>query len=258
MQRSDNLTRHQKPIPARLSTAVRNEQATRRYSDETALRRSTWLLAALAAYLLAAPALEETDSGVWLVRSLFTALLVSTVWAFGGKRRSMIVVTVLAVPSLVFSFLVTGPESRLATIAAVGAAAAFIGYSSLTILQGVLRARVVNRHVIEASVAVYGLLGLLWACLFTIVAIVKPGALGGTAVEQALAGADAASLGRFSDFVYYSFTTLTTLGYGDIAPVDGFARMLAILEAIVGQIYIAVIIARLVGVHVATASVQGD
>ena len=52
-----------------------------------------------------------------------------------------------------------------------------------------------------------------------------------------------------NDFVYYSMVTLTTLGYGDITPLSASARALAAMEALVGQIYLTVIIARLVGLH---------
>jgi hypothetical protein len=51
--------------------------------------------------------------------------------------------------------------------------------------------------------------------------------------------------------LYFSFATLTTLGYGDIVPVSAIARTLATLEAITGQLYLAVLVARLVGLHIA-------
>jgi voltage-gated potassium channel Kch len=54
----------------------------------------------------------------------------------------------------------------------------------------------------------------------------------------------------FANFIYYSFVTLTTLGYGDIVPVSPHARALSSLEAVIGQLFIAVLIARLVGMHI--------
>lgn len=54
-----------------------------------------------------------------------------------------------------------------------------------------------------------------------------------------------------SGFSYYSFVTITTLGYGDVTPVSTQARSLALLEAVLGQLYIAILIARLVGSHLA-------
>jgi hypothetical protein len=56
-----------------------------------------------------------------------------------------------------------------------------------------------------------------------------------------------------SHFIYYSFVTMSTLGYGDITPISSPARSLSVLTAVVGQFYIAVLIARLVGMHIAQA-----
>jgi voltage-gated potassium channel len=56
------------------------------------------------------------------------------------------------------------------------------------------------------------------------------------------------------DFTYYSFVTLTTLGYGDITPVTDPARSLSLLEAVMGQLYLAVLVARLVGIHIAQSN----
>ncbi len=61
-------------------------------------------------------------------------------------------------------------------------------------------------------------------------------------------------VGRVMQMRYFSFETLTTLGYGDIVPRSPAARMLATIEAVMGQIYLTVLIARLVGLHIAHAS----
>jgi hypothetical protein len=62
---------------------------------------------------------------------------------------------------------------------------------------------------------------------------------------------DAIVLGQGASLFYFSFTTLTTLGYGDITPAGKFAQVLANMEAIAGQVYLAIFIARLVGLHIA-------
>jgi len=56
------------------------------------------------------------------------------------------------------------------------------------------------------------------------------------------------------DFVYYSFVTLTTLGYGDIVPLSATARSLVYMEAIFGQFYIAILVAGLVSIHISNQS----
>jgi Ion channel len=90
------------------------------------------------------------------------------------------------------------------------------------------------------AVVLYLLLGILWAVAYQLVARLSPGAFAGHT--------DAG--GELAEWAYFSFVTLTTVGYGDITPVALGARSLAILEALVGQLYPAVIIARLVSLQV--------
>ena len=97
------------------------------------------------------------------------------------------------------------------------------------------------------------MLGVSWSLAYSLIDVLQPGAF-----AYAHAGdTDAWRLqgsGENSGYaLYYSFITLTTLGYGDIAPVSMTARMLATLEAITGQIYLAVLVARLVALHIAHA-----
>lgn len=89
---------------------------------------------------------------------------------------------------------------------------------------------------IEGAIAVYLLLGLAWAYAYQLIAYLSPGAFSGSVTVS----------GGFSSWTYFSFVTLATLGYGDISPVDPVARSLATAEAITGQLYLAVLIARLV------------
>ena len=85
----------------------------------------------------------------------------------------------------------------------------------------------------------YLLLGLIWSVMYATLGAHLPGAFTGS--PGAAAG--------LSGWVYFSFVTLTTVGYGDITPVATEARSLAIMEALVGQLYPAVIIARLVSLQ---------
>jgi hypothetical protein len=88
-------------------------------------------------------------------------------------------------------------------------------------------------------------LGMIWAGLYSTLELLNPGSFSMANVPTGPTS---------QQFGYFSFTTLTTLGYGDIAPLSGAARAFATLEAMVGQIYLTVLIARLVGAHIAQSS----
>lgn len=98
---------------------------------------------------------------------------------------------------------------------------------------------------IFAAICVYLLLGFVWTYAYALLDDVRPGSL-----------ADSTEIGRADDvghvlqLRYFSFATLTTLGYGDILPRSSTARTMAVLEAVMGQIYLAVLVARLVGLHI--------
>ena len=87
--------------------------------------------------------------------------------------------------------------------------------------------------------AVYFLIGFLWSFLYIVVTISDPGSISFPDSEL-IPG----------EIFYFSFVTLTTLGYGDITPESMMARNLTIIEATIGQIYLTVLVARLVGLHI--------
>jgi hypothetical protein len=104
--------------------------------------------------------------------------------------------------------------------------------------------RITANH-IQSAVAVYLLLGLMWGFLYQAIALKVPGAF----LRTSLPMPDTVDALK-KDLIYYSFITLTTLGYGDIMPVHSSARMLATLEALMGQLFPAILIARLVSIHI--------
>lgn len=113
----------------------------------------------------------------------------------------------------------------------------------LNLLRFILRAPRVNSEVLCASVAGYLMLGLVWAAAYILTALLVPGSFvfsAGPAPSGSMLGFTA---------LYYSVITLTTVGYGDIVPVSGAARMLAMMEAMTGTLYMAVLVARLVSLY---------
>lgn len=124
-------------------------------------------------------------------------------------------------------------------IGALGCYSLFMGISILGLLSGILGRHKITHDTIRGSLAVYLLIGILFALLYRIVYILRP-----TEFAASIAP------GMFPEFLYFSFTTLTTLGYGDISPVGSISRSLTTLEAITGPVFLTVLVSRLVGHYV--------
>ncbi len=120
------------------------------------------------------------------------------------------------------------------------------GFLSLLLLLGIvlgqtLRSGPITFHRIQGAVAAYVLLGVIWAYAYALLALLRPGAFSGP-----VSPADGPRA-----WLYFSFVTLTTVGYGDVLPVHPTARSLAVLEAVTGPLYLAILISRLVSLAVA-------
>ena len=194
------------------------------------------LLATLAiSPLLHALSFDADLLRVFLLFSLLVALL-----GVPGQRWRLVLMLVAAVslglllapPSMVRAEIETG-TSVVVSVPALVAMASAIRFA--------LSAPQIDAEHIYAALSAYVLAGLFFGVLHWTVALKWPGSLG----EAGAAGAPASV--TLSTAVYYSFVTLATLGYGDIVPKTEVARGLAVLEAVGGQLYIAVTIARLVG-----------
>jgi len=128
-----------------------------------------------------------------------------------------------------------------------GSGILFLGLSNLALYRHVLGTKEMNSDMLFACASIYLVLGLQWAMGFGLVELLQPGAF------EAVVGAGVEA-SSWSTFVYFSFMTLTTVGYGDIVPVGDFARVLVILESVVGVLFVAVVVARVVGLHITTSS----
>ena len=111
----------------------------------------------------------------------------------------------------------------------------------VVVLGQTLRSGPITFHRIQGAVAAYVLLGVIWAYAYSLVALLRPGAFSGP-----VSPADGPRA-----WFYFSFVTLTTVGYGDVLPVHPAARSLAMLEAVTGPLYLAILISRLVSLAVA-------
>jgi hypothetical protein len=170
---------------------------------------------------------------------VFTLLLVTGAWAVSRKRSTAVVVSASAAAALAIRWTARlAPSLDLAAWTTASSLLTEVLLAAI-VLKRVFQAGRINRQRIEGAIAAYLLMGAAWAEAYELVALAVPGAFLGTAVT-----------GRGSqDFVFFSYITLTTVGYGDITPVAPAARSLASMEALVGQLYPAVLLARLVSLE---------
>lgn len=226
------------------------EAAHPRHSIKPVLKRlrfrrfsTVQLLIALAALLIAAPFVEELEGGHLIVSVLFSLVLIAAVFAVANRKRSLVIALLLAIPAIIARWInqlrpdLVHPPVFL--VCALLLLAFVIGH----LLQFVLRAPVVTTEVLCASIAAYLMLGLTWTVAYWLVDQLTPGGAFSFNTERGTH-----SMNGFTGF-YFSFITLSTVGYGDITPVSHAARWLAAMEAIIGLLYVAVLIARLVSLY---------
>jgi voltage-gated potassium channel len=128
---------------------------------------------------------------------------------------------------------------------------------ALLILMDVLAARKIVFDMVCGALCVFVLFGMCWANVFTMLERLAPGSF---AVDFGRYHVDAGAdpLAAAGVFTYYSFVTLTTVGYGDIVPASAAARWLVWLEAVFGQFYMAVFVSRLIGLQVSPAAADDE
>ena len=194
------------------------------------------------------PQLARGAAGALLLDSLLTVVFLGALNAVSVGRRPFQVGLALAVPAIIAIWGVRFLPGN-ATVATVGLvfSAAFLCFTIAQILAYVYRARRVTSEVIFGALSVYLLIGLAFALAFSTLELLRPGSLSLPGDATALGLGDAH---LFSIITYFSYVTMTTLGYGDIGPLTPGARSLATLEALMGQLFLAVLMARLVALHI--------
>jgi Ion channel len=196
-------------------------------------------LAMIVAIILVPTLLPVGLLGRLIGDALTSVMLISGAAAVADKPRTVLIVSVITGATLLVrwaSWLFPTP-----TLAVWGEifTLATLGILSYVILRLVLRRGPITTNRIQGAIAVYLLLGLTWAHAYGLVTLWHPGAFTGAVDDP----------GPLRWTYYYSFVTLTTMGYGDIMPVHPLARALAVLEALTGQLYLAIMLARLVSLE---------
>jgi hypothetical protein len=213
-----------------------------------ATRRFDILLATLLAFVLLVPLGTRGPFGVTVLQLLMAGLSVTAAWSVGALRRGWAVALALGVTLLNVSTVISG--NRLHVCFALAGMIAFLTWVTGAVVTRLARERAVTFDSLCGAATAYLLMGIAFAIGYGLIELISPGALGDLVrqpVEESLTAFRAGS--EFPRLLYFSLVTLSTLGYGDVTPTHDFVRMLAPLEAILGQLYLAIVIARMVALQ---------
>lgn len=177
-----------------------------------------------------------------LILGAFVAIVIlSSLYSISNNRKNLLIALVLAVPSLILSIVGASSSSASYVSLACFFKIFFLLYIILLSLFYFIKERTITKETILGAISIYLLMTLLWAHIFNLLEILSPGSFQGFQ-----------SMGEnpMSRFLYFSIVTQTTLGYGDVTPLTLPAQILSGLEAMLGQLYLTILIARLIGLHI--------
>lgn len=205
----------------------------------------SYLFLALLIFLIGIPIVHDLNlMSTSVSRAVgISCLLGIGIWSLLGAGRLFTAGMMLVVTGIALNVAFSLAENALLQVTSLIALFAFLLLAIINTLQLVAAGNEINSNRIIGAVCVYLLFGLMWSIAYALLEFSEPGSFQGLP-EPALST-------WTSDWIYYSFVTLTTLGYGDITPISRTARVLTYSEAITGQFYLAVLVAGLVSAYIA-------
>ncbi len=208
------------------------------------------LLVALVALLVTAPVMTGSTV-LWVALALLAiSVLVAGLYAARPCRRSILVGLVLGGIDIGIGRLAALKGGQWLVMLQAVLWLATLTYVAVTILEVVLASQPVTMETLQAAFCVFLLLGLIWTYVYIVIELVAPGSFllqGGVAPSLAL---DESRRASFLRFMILSYSTKTSRGYGDLIPASSLAHICGCLEAMMAQVYLAVVIARLVKLQV--------
>jgi len=211
----------------------------------------SWLLIALLVFLVGVPILNEIEIlparlGRAMIASWFLAVGVWSLRGFGWYFKLGIG---LAIAGVILNALAIRSGTSILNFGSYGALIGFLLVAISCTLRQVIFDTEISVNRLVGAISLYLMLGVLWASAYTVTELAAPGSFSGL---KAIHGGP-----WDSSWLYFSFVTMTTLGYGDLLPVSALARVLAYMQAVIGQFYIAILVAGLVSAYITDQQKDG-
>jgi len=203
------------------------------------------VLGALFLLLLVQPVADSIPFGGMVMKVVFTGIMLLALAAVSNRPALLMVGVVLAAPSTILPLVDrVGPYTVItADLASIG----LFFFIIVVFLLRILSHRVVTGSTVAGAVSVYLLMAVTWAAIYAALETFQPCSFNGLLCDPDAVPGGALARGAQEALLYYSLVTISTLGYGDISPATDVARTAAAMEAVVGQLFLVVLVARLVG-----------
>jgi len=196
--------------------------------------RFIYIILAIVLVMLVNPFIRQTGKiGYFFATMLITMIPLASYHALTEDRKRAITILLIAAPFVILDGINMFFANRYLMVVAYSFATILYFYIVVLLVRNLLSQRIITANLIYCAISIYLLIGIMWAGLYVVLEGISPGSFSG--------------ISDTADLVYFSFVTLTTVGFGDVAPLSILVKRLAVFEAAMGGIYMAIIIAMIVG-----------
>ena len=196
--------------------------------------RFIYIILSIMIAILISPYIRHIGKTGHIFTTLLTAMIpLTSFYALIANRNRAVVILFLAAPFVILDGMSMFFAHRYLMIAAISFGTILYFYISVLLVNNLLSYRVVTADLIYCAIATYLLIGVMWTGIYMVLESIYPGSFSG--------------ISEAGDLLYFSFVILTTVGFGDITPQSIISKRLVVFEAAMGCIYLAVIIAMIVG-----------
>ena len=205
--------------------------------------RFIYIILAIMSVMLINPFIRHAGKTGYFIATLFVAMIpLASYYALTEDRKRAITILLLAAPFVILDGINMFFINHNLMVVSYSFGTILYFYIVVLLVRNLLSQRVITANLIYCAISIYLLIGILWAGIYIVLEGISPGSFSG--------------LSETTDLLYFSFVTLTTVGYGDVSPLSILAKRLAIFEAAMGGIYMAIIIAMIVGRYMSLQAEQ--
>jgi hypothetical protein len=212
--------------------------------------RFTLLLASIILLLASQPIFSGHALAQNVATVTMSLVLLAALYAFRSTRIYFVIALALLFPSIGCRLAMLYRLNPTLELVSAISSGLFLAVTVIALVSRLFIVRSVTLDTISAAICAYLLTGVTFAYAFAVVELQHPGSFS-AALLQRSPGNIAPLLASLHSLIYYSFVCLTTTGFGDIFPISEGARSLSVMESVIGQLYVAILIARLVSLEVA-------